>query len=480
MTIVSSCSIKEETKVEKRYYPTFYATMETSDDYSDTKAYVNGDKLGFWNKNDNLSIFYGNTYNKKYYYEGPSGTTSGEFKPVNSSDGLNAGVDFEGFDYAIYPYDPYNACQTDGTLIVPFPKERTFSSKGNDDLGASIMLVARTETDRLPFKHVAGYLGFNLYGEGISVASITLKSNNNEPFSGSADVKYDADGKLVVTFTDRDNEDDPTTTMYYDPPIALNASSEESKMFWITLPPTQLAEGLTIIVKDANGGIWEKSSSSLDKIEQNKFKPFNPMEVETVMPDIQVESVSIEPAELNLKVGYESSLRATVSPVNAIDKSLTWSSSNDNIVTVEDGVVKALSVGKASITATSVNGKTATCLVTVADNITYEGLEITPVEAMIKIGGTQEYTVTLKKTVNGEPITENLTGLTLTFVGEDEDVASAEGYLVTGLKKGETKVKVEYTPEGSDKLTAEAKLTVSDKNPNEAGDPIGVDPDENF
>lgn len=59
-------------------------------------------------------------------------------------------------------------------------------------------------------------------------------------------------------------------------------------------------------------------------------------------------------------------LKATVLPENATDKAIVWTSSNDEIVTVsEKGVVKAIAVGKATITATASNGKTARYPITV-------------------------------------------------------------------------------------------------------------------
>jgi uncharacterized protein YjdB len=57
---------------------------------------------------------------------------------------------------------------------------------------------------------------------------------------------------------------------------------------------------------------------------------------------------------------------ATVLPEDATDKSVTWTSDNEEVATVVDGVVTAVSEGTASITVTTVDGNlTATCVVTV-------------------------------------------------------------------------------------------------------------------
>ena len=238
--------------------------------------------------------------------------------------------------------------EADGMLIVPFPKERTITSFP-EGKGASIMLVAKSETKQLPFKHVAGYLGFQLKGENVSVASITLESGNNEPFSGSANVVFGEDDELQVSFVDRDHEDDPTCTFYYNPPVALDASTP--KTFWITLPPTKLANGLKITVKDANGRVWEKESSRKE-IKINTFQRFNPLEVIPVSPVISVTEVTLDPTTLELNVNETATLNATVLPENATDKTVTWSSDNPGVATIDqNGKVTAVAVGTATITA---------------------------------------------------------------------------------------------------------------------------------
>jgi len=461
LAVISSCTIKEEITVEKQQYPSFYGTMEALVSDSATKAFVDEKYYGFWNKNDNLSIFYGNTYNKKYYYVGSSGTTSGRFDPVSEEDDLNAGVPIEtGYNYAIYPYDDYNACQQmDGKLIVPFPKARTIKTMP-DGIGASIMLVARSTTTKLPFSHVAGYLGFRLYGDGVTVASIMLKSNSGEPFSGSASVLFDDDDKPQVSFTNLDNEDDPSVTFYYDPPIALEATSDGAKTFWITLPPTKLASGLTLSVKSDNGGIWERSST-LSEIEGNAFKPFSPMEVIPEIQTIPVESITVEPPVLTLIMTETESatLTAKVLPADATDPAVTWSSDNEEVATVDaNGVVTAHKAGSAIITATA-GEKTATCPVTVHNSISFR-FYLTPVDAEINYGETVTYVAHLITTTNGEAVETDVTS-EATWASSDKNVATIAAGTATAVGGGQTTISATFDP-GGGALTTEVVLTVKD------------------
>ena len=81
---------------------------------------------------------------------------------------------------------------------------------------------------------------------------------------------------------------------------------------------------------------------------------------------VEVASVTLDQTEATLtEAGATVTLVATVAPENAADKTVTWSTSDDKVATVVDGVVTAVANGKATITAKA-GEKTATCEVTVA------------------------------------------------------------------------------------------------------------------
>lgn len=81
----------------------------------------------------------------------------------------------------------------------------------------------------------------------------------------------------------------------------------------------------------------------------------------------EIESVTL-PASLEIKVGETSTLTAVILPEDASDKTLTWSSSDENVATVdENGKVTAVKAGNAVITATASNNVSASCELTVAE-----------------------------------------------------------------------------------------------------------------
>lgn len=77
--------------------------------------------------------------------------------------------------------------------------------------------------------------------------------------------------------------------------------------------------------------------------------------------DRSVSKVNLNYSEVSLVRGDEIQLTAEVLPENAIEKTVTWSSDNESVATVDEtGLVKALAIGKANVSAQA-GGKTAVC-----------------------------------------------------------------------------------------------------------------------
>lgn len=88
---------------------------------------------------------------------------------------------------------------------------------------------------------------------------------------------------------------------------------------------------------------------------------------DTITPStVPVTGVTLTPDTATVAVDATTTLTVNITPENATNKSVTWSSSNDEIATVSNGVVTGVSAGEATITVTTVDGSfTDTCTVTV-------------------------------------------------------------------------------------------------------------------
>ena len=86
---------------------------------------------------------------------------------------------------------------------------------------------------------------------------------------------------------------------------------------------------------------------------------------------IPVESITLERSQLSIYPGLNFNLEAIVLPENATNRIISWSSSDESVATVDPwGGIRAVALGTATITAATLDGKTATCQVTVNNPVT--------------------------------------------------------------------------------------------------------------
>ena len=109
---------------------------------------------------------------------------------------------------------------------------------------------------------------------------------------------------------------------------------------------------------------------------------------------VDVTGVSLNKTTTTLTVGDTETLTATVSPDDATDKSVTWSSDDTSVATVDpDGLVTAVGAGTANITVTTTDGsKTASCAVTVNAATVRSSVTLNANGGTINSGNITEYT----------------------------------------------------------------------------------------
>ncbi len=193
-------------------------------------------------------------------------------------------------------------------------------------------------------------------------------------------------------------------------------------------------------------------------------KTFYVVDVDVVVgesaPAVTVTGISLNKTSLTLEQGNEETLTATISPSDATNQGVTWSSSDATVASVADGKVTALAVGTATITATADgdNTKTATCTVNVIENThptAVESITLSKTTLSLKVGATETLTYTITP--------QNATNKNVSWSSSAAAIAGVDNTgKVTANAEGTATITVK-TADGN--KTATCAVTVTAANP---------------
>ncbi len=171
---------------------------------------------------------------------------------------------------------------------------------------------------------------------------------------------------------------------------------------------------------------------------------------------VSVTGVTLSPTSISLNIGETSQLTATVSPSNATNKNITWSSSNNSVATVSNsGLVSAVSQGNATITVTTVDGNfTATANVSVTNStVSVTGVTLSPTSLSLNIGGTSQLTATVSRS--------NATNKLVSWSSSNNSVVTVSNSgLITAISVGNAIITV-TTVDGNKTATTNISVTTS-------------------
>ncbi len=289
---VASCSAQEEDfKTPQQDDVVFYASFELPAEEG-TRVYANEDLLLRWTADDRVSIFNKITYNQEYKFLGETGDNAGGFNRVDKSEFVTGNP--ISHVVSVYPYQAATKITEEEVVTLTLPAEQHYA-ENTFGLGANTM-VSVSEDNVLQYKNVGGYLRLKLYGEGVSVSSISLKGNNGEKLAGKATVTMPLGGMPYVTMAS-----DATTeiTLSCETPVQLGTTDDNSIQFWFVVPPMSFSKGFTISITDADGRLFKKSTNKSIAIERNKLAKMTPLEIELdssviVFADPVVKAICIE------------------------------------------------------------------------------------------------------------------------------------------------------------------------------------------
>jgi uncharacterized protein YjdB len=168
---------------------------------------------------------------------------------------------------------------------------------------------------------------------------------------------------------------------------------------------------------------------------------------------VAVTGVSLNKSSTTIIVGGTETLTATVTPNDATNKNVTWSTSDSTKATVTNGEVTAVAAGTATITVTTADGnKTATCTVTVsATAVDVTGVSLNKSSTSITVGGTEILTATI--TPSGA------TNQNVNWSSSNTAVATVNGGTVTAVSAGSATITA-TTVDGNKTATCSVTVTL--------------------
>ena len=166
---------------------------------------------------------------------------------------------------------------------------------------------------------------------------------------------------------------------------------------------------------------------------------------------IKVTGVTLDKPGLELEIGDSDTLTATVAPDDATNKAVSWSSANDAIATVEDGVVTAVAAGETTVTVTTADGafKATANVVVKAAPIKVTGVSLDKTMVALEIDESTTVTATVAP--------ENATNKNVEWSVANTAIATVIDGVVTGVAAGETTLTV-TTVDGGHTATIPVKV----------------------
>lgn len=248
-------------------------------------------------------------------------------------------------------------------VIILTLGSKKYTISFNTDGGNSLESITakEKETITLPIAVKEGYI-FNGWtnesGEIIPsiyvvTKDITLKATWISETADTITIKFDTDGGSKI--------DDMIVVKGETLKLPQNPTKEGYKFkTWVDKNGTPIYDEALLSEDTTLKAVWEKVENKSTSSNNSNSSGNSQTENKTV----QATGVKLNTTSKSMTVNTTDKLVATIEPSNASDKTVTWSSDNTSVITVDkNGNIKAVGLGEANITVKTANGKTATAKV---------------------------------------------------------------------------------------------------------------------
>jgi uncharacterized protein YjdB len=308
--------------------------------------------------------------------------------------------------------------------------------------------------------------------------NVTWSSNNNSVAtvdSNSGTVTGLSVGTATITLTSDDGKltSSCTVTVQNDPiPVTgilpgkatstISVNGAEQMLFTV-YPENATNKSVTwssndssVATVDVNGNVTGVSAGTVTVTAKTAEGEFAASCVITVQNEaVPVTGVSLKTAS-TISVNGTEQLTATVSPENATNKNVVWSSNAVSVATVDEkGLVAGISAGMATVTAKTEDGEfTSSCVITVRDEtIPVTGVSVDKATLAIYIGDVEE--------LRAEVAPGNATNKSVTWSSSAEAVATVdENGSVRGVSAGTATITAKT---GDGEFTSNCTVRVDDE-----------------
>ncbi len=183
-------------------------------------------------------------------------------------------------------------------------------------------------------------------------------------------------------------------------------------------------------------------------------------------------SIELDATNESINIGGTVTLTPIITPSNATDKSLVWTSSDNSVATVNNGVVKGLKEGKVTVTAKTINDKTVSATITVTSTvIPISEISIDKKDVSLDVGET----IILKEVIKPS----NATSTNVTWESSNTSVVTINNGIIKTVKPGTAiiTVRTENGKTATSKITVkkmEDVITIRSKNAVYTGNPLSA------
>ena len=244
----------------------------------------------------------------------------------------------------------------------------TFNTDGGNDIAS--ITIKEKESITLPIAEKEGFIfngwtdedGKILPSEYVVTKDATLKAVWVSETADTITIKFDTNGGSKI--------EDIIVVKGKTLKLPKNPIKKGYKfMYWVDKNETPVYDDALLSEDTTLKAVWKKvevktnnTTNTTNTTNSGNENPVNNSQTEN--KTVQATGVKLNTTSKSMTVNTTDKLVATIEPSNASDKTVTWSSDNTSVITVDkNGNIKAVGLGEANITVKTANGKTATAKV---------------------------------------------------------------------------------------------------------------------